>query len=258
MPCWSTRTDSRRPVVLLQDYHLYLAATNIRAERPDALLLHFNHIPWPAVDSWLVLPQGLRRAICEGLLANDIVGLQTDRYATNFLHIRSTPSCATPTSIPTAAMSAGVAARSGCAPTQSRSSPTRWRRSPAARVERRKAELRARLERAGNPKLIVRVDRLEPSKNALRGFVAFENLLKRRPELREVGSLPGHPVGQPRERGRLRQVRGRGARSGGPRERHGRPRRRPPSGCSTGPTTTWPLPRSRSPTSSWSTRSSTA
>ena len=54
-------------------------------QRPESLLLHFNHIPWPAVDSWLVLPQGLRRAICEGLLANDIVGLQTDRYATNFL-----------------------------------------------------------------------------------------------------------------------------------------------------------------------------
>ena len=49
------------------------------------LLLHFNHIPWPSVDTWLVLPQGLRRAICEGLLANDIVGLQTDRYASNFL-----------------------------------------------------------------------------------------------------------------------------------------------------------------------------
>ena len=74
-----------RPVVLLQDYHLYLAAEAIRAQRQDALLLHFNHIPWPAVDTWLVLPQGLRRAILEGLLANDIVGLQTDRYATNFL-----------------------------------------------------------------------------------------------------------------------------------------------------------------------------
>src|SRR3712207_8765547 len=32
----------RRPVVMLQDYHLYLAAAFIRARRPDALLLHFN------------------------------------------------------------------------------------------------------------------------------------------------------------------------------------------------------------------------
>ena len=174
-----------RPVVLLQDYHLYLAAATIRAERPDALILHFNHIPWPAVDSWLVLPQGLRRAICEGLLANDIVGLQTDRYATNFLHSvdafvrdaevdpdgrhvrwrgRTIWVRAYPISIEPNALAA-------------------FARSPA--VERRRAELRARLERAGKPKLIVRVDRLEPSKNALRGFVAFENLLKRRPDLRK-------------------------------------------------------------------------
>ena len=173
-----------RPVVLLQDYHLYLAAATIRAERPDALLLHFNHIPWPSVDSWLVLPQGLRRAICEGLLANDIVGLQPDRYATNFL--------------------ASVDAFVRDAHVDPDGRHVRWRgrtiwvraypisiepdtlvafsRSPA--VERRRAELRARLERAGRPRLIVRVDRLEPSKNALRGFIAFESLLKRRPELR--------------------------------------------------------------------------
>ena len=35
-----------------------------------------------------------------------------------------------------------------------------------------------RLERAGKPQLIVRVDRLEPSKNVLRGFLAFEALLQ--------------------------------------------------------------------------------
>jgi trehalose 6-phosphate synthase len=171
-----------RPVVLLQDYHLYLAAATIRAERPDALLLHFNHIPWPAVDSWLVLPQGLRRAICEGLLANDIVGLQTDRYATNVLasvdafvrdaqvdpdgrHVRWRGRTiwvrAYPISIEPDALAA-------------------FAHSPA--VERRRAAARA--PRTGRPRLIVRVDRLEPSKNALRGFVAFESLLRRRPELR--------------------------------------------------------------------------
>ena len=174
----------RRPVILLQDYHLYLAAATIRAERPDALILHFNHIPWPAVDSWLVLPQGLRRAICEGLLANDIVGLQTDRYATNFLH-----------SVESFVRDAEVDPDGRHVDWRGR---TIWVRAypisiepdalaefaRSAAVEKRRNELRARLERAGNPKLIVRVDRLEPSKNALRGFVAFENLLKRRPELR--------------------------------------------------------------------------
>jgi trehalose 6-phosphate synthase len=174
-----------RPVVMLQDYHLYLAAAAIRARRPDSLLLHFNHIPWPATDWWMVLPQGLRRAICEGLLANDIVGLQTDRYASNFLdsveafvrdarvdpsgrHVRWRGRTiwvrAYPISIDPDSLSA-------------------FARGPD--VARRKAELRDRLERAGNPKLIVRVDRLEPSKNVLRGFLAFEALLKRRPDMRK-------------------------------------------------------------------------
>jgi trehalose 6-phosphate synthase len=51
-------------------------------------------------------------------------------------------------------------------------------------VVERLARLETRLERAGNPRVIVRADRIEPSKNALRGFLAFEALLQRRPELR--------------------------------------------------------------------------
>jgi trehalose 6-phosphate synthase len=58
----------------------------------------------------------------------------------------------------------------------------RFARSPG--VEERLARLEARLQRAGNPRVIVRADRIEPSKNALRGFLAFEALLHRRPELR--------------------------------------------------------------------------
>ncbi|HEY5520976.1 MAG TPA: trehalose-6-phosphate synthase [Candidatus Limnocylindrales bacterium] len=175
----------RRPVVMLQDYHLYLAGRYIRERRPESLLLHFNHIPWPSVDSWLVLPQTLRRTICEGLLANDICGLQTDRYARNFLDtveafvrdarvdpagrhvrwrgrtiwVRAYPISIDPDSL------------------------TDFARGPE--VARRRQELSDRLERADKPKLIVRVDRLEPSKNVLRGFLAFEALLKRRPELRK-------------------------------------------------------------------------
>lgn len=176
--------DARRPVILLQDYHLYLAARTIRAHRPDSLLLHFNHIPWPAVDSWLVLPQGLRRAICEGLLANDIVGLQTDRYATNFLQ-----------SVDAFVRDARVDPAGRHVRWRGR---TIWVRAyPISidadvladfargdEVRRQRARLQERLERAGKPRLIVRVDRLEPSKNALRGFLAFEALLRRRPDLR--------------------------------------------------------------------------
>jgi trehalose 6-phosphate synthase len=175
---------AERPVILLQDYHLYLAAGVIRARRPDSLLLHFNHIPWPSVDSWMMLPQTIRRAICEGLLGNDIVGLQTDRYATNFLQtvdafvrdarvdpagrhvrwrgrtiwVRAYPISIDPDALANFARGNGV-----------------------MEVRRR---LEERLERAGRPQLIVRVDRLEPSKNALRGFLAYEAMLRRRSDLR--------------------------------------------------------------------------
>jgi trehalose 6-phosphate synthase len=173
-----------RPVFLLQDYHLYVAAERIRARLPEATILHFTHIPWPPASLWQVLPQSLRRSICEGLLACDIVGLQTDRYAAHFLD-----------TVASFVRDARVD-RDGRA-IQWRDRRTRVRSYPisvdpdglarfaaSGAVEERVARIRARIERAGNPMLIVRADRIEPSKNALRGFLAFEELLRRRSDLR--------------------------------------------------------------------------
>jgi trehalose 6-phosphate synthase len=177
--------DTARPVVLLQDYHLYLAAPRIRERRPDATILHFNHIPWPASGEWQMLPARLRRVICEGLLASDIVGLQTDRYASNFLD-----------TVAMSVLDARVDRDSRTVRWRDRRIPVRtypisvdpsglMRFSRSDAVEERVERLWERLGRAGNPALIVRADRIEPSKNALRGFLAFETLLARRPELRE-------------------------------------------------------------------------
>jgi trehalose 6-phosphate synthase len=178
-------TGDRSPVVLLQDYHLYLAAEPLRRRLPDAAILHFTHIPWPAESVWQLLPQGLRRAICEGLLACDIVGFQTDRYATQFLD--TVASFVRDARVDRASRNVAWRGRR----IRVRSYPIsvdpvgliRFARSPA--VADRIARLRPRLARAGNPRLIVRADRLEPSKNVLRGFLAFEALLERRPELRQ-------------------------------------------------------------------------
>jgi trehalose 6-phosphate synthase len=176
----------RRPVILLQDYHLYLAAPRIRERIPDATILHFTHVPWPPESQWQILPQGLRRAICEGLLACDIVGLQTDRYATHFqetvasfvrdarvdrdgrsvrwrgrrVYIRPYPISLDPAAVMRFAGSDAV----------------------SAQVKR----IQERVERAGSPRLIVRADRIEPSKNALRGYLAYEEMIERRPHLRST------------------------------------------------------------------------
>jgi trehalose 6-phosphate synthase len=178
------------PLVLLQDYHLYLAAARVRDRRPDATILHFTHIPWPPASVWQLLPRGMRRAICEGLLGADIVGLQTDRYASHFLD-----------SVATFVPDAHVEPDGRSVEWRGRTirvrsypisvDPDGLRRvAGSAAVAERLARLDERVERVAattgeRPALIVRADRIEPSKNALRGFIAFEALLERRPELRD-------------------------------------------------------------------------
>jgi trehalose 6-phosphate synthase len=149
--------------VFFHDYHLYLAPRFVREARPDAVLAHFVHIPWP-VD-WTVLPLELRRAVHEGLLANDVVAFHTERWARNF-----EASCAENVG--------------GCGRTQVRHHAISidtdefeaLRESAAVLAEEKKLE-------ADRPeKLILRVDRTDPSKNIVRGFVAFGTLLDEHPE----------------------------------------------------------------------------
>jgi trehalose 6-phosphate synthase len=74
------------PLIMLQDYHLYLCAGLIRSRRPEARLQLFVHIPWPDPDYWRLLPMEMRRSICEGLLGNDIIGFQTPEHGRSFLY----------------------------------------------------------------------------------------------------------------------------------------------------------------------------
>ncbi|MDR7467293.1 MAG: bifunctional alpha,alpha-trehalose-phosphate synthase (UDP-forming)/trehalose-phosphatase [Armatimonadota bacterium] len=70
-------------VVWIHDYHLALLPRLIRLRRPDQLLIHFWHIPWPAWDIFRACPQ--RTELLEGLLANDLVAFQHPRHVEHFL-----------------------------------------------------------------------------------------------------------------------------------------------------------------------------
>lgn len=161
--------------VLFQDYHLYVAPALVRAERPDARLAHFVHIPWVAAEGWSVLPAAVVRSIHEGLLACDSVGFHAERWRSAFVHTagalldraEEALACShvNPAAVDAAALAA-VAAEEGV-------------------LERERALLASRPER-----LIVRVDRTDPAKNAVTGFAAFGCLLRRRPDLHgRVGML---------------------------------------------------------------------
>ncbi len=169
------------PRIMLHDYHLYLAADRIRRARPRAVISHFTHIPWPPSSLWQVLAPAMREGICRGLVANDVVGFQTDRYAHNFMR-------SVETFLPEMQLdySTGRIIRPDGHVANVRSYPisidvASTRRAAASRAARRRRE---ELAGAARERIIVRVDRLEPSKNILRGFAAFEGLLARYPRYR--------------------------------------------------------------------------
>ncbi len=176
---------SRQPaLVMLQDYHLYLAASFIRYKyRPKApyTLTHFIHIPWPGAEDWGFLPIKMRRAILEGLCAVDLLGFQTREDALNF--IRTCES-----HLP----GAHVNYREGRV--WFRHHNTYIRDFPISidvQGLRQFAETeevqsyREQLQQAhGDWQIILRIDRIEPSKNIVRGFQAFDEMLERHPEHR--------------------------------------------------------------------------
>jgi trehalose 6-phosphate synthase len=152
--------DRPEALVFFHDYHLYLAPRLVREARPEALLAHFVHIPWPT--DWSVLPRAWRDAIHDGLLANDVLGFQTERWARNF---RAGCGGGTGATLVTHhPISVDVAEFDRL----SRSSDV---------LEREQSLVATRPE-----KLIVRVDRTDPSKNIVRGFKAFRLLLDEHPE----------------------------------------------------------------------------
>jgi trehalose 6-phosphate synthase len=170
----AARAGKKPPIVMLQDYHLYLCAGFIREELPEAILQHFVHIPWPDPDYWRLLPMAMRRAICEGMLGNDVVGFQTPEHCRSFMytceafvpnvkvdygscsvvwHDRRIDVRAYPISIDTTAVRR--IAYSKEARSHDRYLPNHW-----------------------NEFTVLRVDRAEPSKNIVRGFHAFDRFLE--------------------------------------------------------------------------------
>ena len=171
--------------VWFHDYHLYLAPRFVRARRPDAALAHFVHIPWPEPDYWRVLPEAIRVALHDGLLANDVVGFHTDHWRRNFL--RSCEDVA----------GADCNFADGSADYDGRRMYATSHPISVDPVEFDELatspevlELEEQLVARRPERLIVRVDRTDPSKNVVRGFRALERLLEDHPDLHgRVGML---------------------------------------------------------------------
>jgi trehalose 6-phosphate synthase len=153
--------------VLVQDYHLSLLAPTVAKSRPDLRLVHFNHTPFCTAEELRLLPDDVAVELLSGLAAHTACGFHTARWVQHFTSccesvLGEVPATFVAPAAPDLADVVGVAGGDACA-----------------------ARLSELDDVIGDRKFIARVDRIELSKNLLRGFLAFDELLEVHPEWRE-------------------------------------------------------------------------
>jgi trehalose 6-phosphate synthase len=174
--------SKRRVIVFPQDYHLYMLPRFLRDILGDRVQIQpFVHIPWPGPDAWRILPREMRVSILESMLASDRVGFQTKKDAFNFVqncrfylsdaHSRGSRDSVYYQGRKVQAVVYPISIDVDKVQTLAEESQTRLLKQQMITL-------------IGDKQLILRVDRVEPSKNILRGLQAYRALLKHHPEYR--------------------------------------------------------------------------
>lgn len=70
-------------LVWIHDLHLMLAPDRVRRVAPEAAVLFFLHVPFPAYDLFTLAPN--HEEILRGMLGSRLIGFHTASYVTNFL-----------------------------------------------------------------------------------------------------------------------------------------------------------------------------
>jgi trehalose 6-phosphate synthase len=155
-------------VVLVQDMHLALVPGMLRARRPDLRLTHFTHTPFCGPNTIRVLPDYAATALCESMVSVPC-GFHARRWAQSYeASAREVLGADTPAPTFVAPLGPDPDALTELAASDSA-------RDAATELD----------TMVGDRTLVLRVDRIDPSKNIVRGFLAYDLLLERHPEWRE-------------------------------------------------------------------------
>lgn len=160
--------------IWVHDYQLCLVPALVRRQLPEARIGFFLHVPFPAPDTFDVLPQ--RRALLAGICGADLVGVHTHGYLRHFVDACQRAGIGTPG--PESLVVGTRTVRVGVFPLGIE--PARFETAaekPA--VATRVAALRA----SAPPITLLGVDRLDYTKGIPRRLLAYERLLEHHPEL---------------------------------------------------------------------------
>jgi trehalose 6-phosphate synthase len=166
--------------VFVQDYHLALAPALLRARRPDLRIAHFTHCPWADPGYFAMLPSAVASELVEGMLGADLLGFLVPRWARNFLRCCQELGFEVDRERQTVRVPDGHEAWVRSYPLGVDGDDLRARAAQPDVASHR----RSLRELARGRSLIVRVDRMELSKNILRGLDGYAMLLEQRPRLR--------------------------------------------------------------------------
>ncbi len=149
--------------VLIHDFHLALVGAELRRLRPDVRSCAFLHTPFCPPNELAVLPGPVADTLLTGLSGAGACGFHSPRWAAAFKACCEDRRITRPKVFvsPAAVDAAGLAAVAGSAECN--------------------AALGRLNQQIGDRLLIVRTDRIELSKNLLRGFHAFDDLLAAEP-----------------------------------------------------------------------------
>jgi trehalose 6-phosphate synthase len=169
----------KKSIVMLQDYHLLTAATFLREKVIDLPICHFSHTTWPNPEYFGILPQKIRDDIFAGMLSNDIVGFQSERYAQNFILCCQRFTDYKYENKRKAFLKDGRLVKVRVYPISIdyKTTAKEANSSLASELAKKFATQNKNL------KIIVRVERADPTKNTVRGLLAYGLMLKKNPEL---------------------------------------------------------------------------
>ncbi len=161
--------------VLVQDYHLMLVGQQLERVRPDLSTVHFTHTPFADPSALRMLPDEVRDALLDGMAAYRTCGFHSPRWSAAYQACQRDR------------LGDGAGVEGSPAPPVF-VSPLGTDADRLLESARSQAVVDAGAvldELIGTGRqVIVRVDRMELSKNLLRGFWAFDELLERQPQRR--------------------------------------------------------------------------